>query len=482
MTDFLQAEASPSNSKALLRRRILLAVLFAGAAALRFYLYYSAHYTTDDALITFRYAENLVEGNGFVYNIGQRVLGTTTPLFTLLLSGLLSIGIPCLAGAFLLSTFADFASACVLLNVFRGENPAIRWIPAFTFLYSPETLQWSLSGMETQVSIAFAFGAFYFASRESWKAAFAVAAASVVLRIDGLAVPGALTVCYLLRYGRLPASALITFCALSAPWFVFAWLYFGFPLPNSAAAKFALSGGGGFLAPVTHILVRGFLHLHSYGGLVFILSLLGTYDIYKNRKEWLPVAVWTWGYALSYTIAAGPMHPWYYAPFYAGWLFLAFAGASALIRRFMFLQNRVSQAAGVLGIIAIVLYLSYVRISSISQMQGHMEAMNKRVGLWLSVNSGSYDVVAVKDIGYIGYYSRRTILDLAGLVSPECIPFRIKNDFLGPIRKYNPEYFAFSEGQLKNLPLDQSGLLNQYKVAAKITNEWGSYVIFQRVK
>ena len=40
----------------------------------------------EDALITFRYAANLAAGDGFAYNVGERVLGTTTPLFTLLLA------------------------------------------------------------------------------------------------------------------------------------------------------------------------------------------------------------------------------------------------------------------------------------------------------------------------------------------------------------------------------------------------------------
>jgi arabinofuranosyltransferase len=44
----------------------------------------------DDAYITFRYAQNLVSGMGLVYNPGEHVLGTTTPLYTFLLA-LLSI-------------------------------------------------------------------------------------------------------------------------------------------------------------------------------------------------------------------------------------------------------------------------------------------------------------------------------------------------------------------------------------------------------
>ncbi|UCC50204.1 MAG: hypothetical protein JSV68_13935, partial [Anaerolineaceae bacterium] len=42
----------------------------------------------DDAYITYRYARNIALGRGFVYNVGEPVLGTTTPLYTLLLAGL----------------------------------------------------------------------------------------------------------------------------------------------------------------------------------------------------------------------------------------------------------------------------------------------------------------------------------------------------------------------------------------------------------
>jgi hypothetical protein len=40
----------------------------------------------DDAYITFRYARNLAEGIGLVYNPCEHVLGTTTPLFSLVLA------------------------------------------------------------------------------------------------------------------------------------------------------------------------------------------------------------------------------------------------------------------------------------------------------------------------------------------------------------------------------------------------------------
>lgn len=40
----------------------------------------------DDPFITYRYAANLRDGLGFVYNPGERVLSTTTPFYTLALA------------------------------------------------------------------------------------------------------------------------------------------------------------------------------------------------------------------------------------------------------------------------------------------------------------------------------------------------------------------------------------------------------------
>ena len=46
----------------------------------------------DNAFITYRYADNLRSGLGLVYNPGEWVLGTTAPLYAVLLAVLSSFG------------------------------------------------------------------------------------------------------------------------------------------------------------------------------------------------------------------------------------------------------------------------------------------------------------------------------------------------------------------------------------------------------
>jgi arabinofuranosyltransferase len=69
-------------------------------------------YTIDDAFISFRYAQNLIDGHGLVYNPGERVEGYTNFAWTLLIAGALAAGLDpewfttVLGGAFALGTIA----------------------------------------------------------------------------------------------------------------------------------------------------------------------------------------------------------------------------------------------------------------------------------------------------------------------------------------------------------------------------------------
>lgn len=451
-------------------------VFFGLALLVRFYLFFSVGYTADDALITFRYAENLASGQGFVYNPGERILGTTTPLFTLLLAFLLRLKLSVFTAAFLISSVSDLFSARALLALFKERRPPLAFLPALIFLFNPETLRWSLSGMETQLYVAFILNALVDSSRERWKRAFVLGALATLTRIDGSAVLGSLIVCYIIRFRKFPVKESLLAGACLLPWILFALIYFGSPIPNSAGAKWALAGGH-LLASGWEIFAKGFLHLHTYGLLFFLLAIYGTVKMIRDTRG-LAIAIWTWGYAISYTFAGGPMHAWYYAPFYAGYLILIFNGIFALQDRVALLHRQSSNNLGMVLTMIIILLLSYRESVMIAEEQRHLDAVNKATGIWLQQNTPVDADVAIKDIGSIGYYSKRSVLDLAGLVSPQCIPFRARNDFLGPIRKFRPAYFAFSSGQARSLGLDHSDLLNGYRPVETIQSRYGTYIIY----
>jgi len=108
----------------------------------------------DDAYITFRYARNLAEGLGFAYNPGERVLGTTTPLWTLLLAslhGLTDLDLPRLS--LVLSALLDAGTTLLLLCLAGRLGLGHGWavLVATLFALNPLSIAYATGGMESSL-------------------------------------------------------------------------------------------------------------------------------------------------------------------------------------------------------------------------------------------------------------------------------------------------------------------------------------------
>jgi hypothetical protein len=58
-----------------------------------------------------------------------------------------------------------------------------------------------------------------------------------------------------------------------------------------------------------------------------------------------------------------------------------------------------------------------------AQNVADIQNMHVKIGNWLAQESRQGDVIALNDIGAIGYIADRQVIDLMGLVSPEVIEF-----------------------------------------------------------
>jgi len=121
-------------------------------------LFHFVNFTFDDAFISFRYAENLVNGNGLVFNPGERVEGFSNPLWTLLLAVPILLGVDrfdlgLLATAKILGALVTLATVFVvarsanLLTPSR-QNAALPLAPVIVATSAP-VLAWGVSGLET---------------------------------------------------------------------------------------------------------------------------------------------------------------------------------------------------------------------------------------------------------------------------------------------------------------------------------------------
>jgi hypothetical protein len=128
-----------------------LAVLLAWGVARCFALIWIC----DDAFVSLRYAENLLLGRGLVYNAGEYVEGYTNLLWTLLLAGLMKLGVPDLLAAELpgIAALAALAAGLVHAGWRRARDHALPFLPlaAGLVLVSNDFHVWATGGLETML-------------------------------------------------------------------------------------------------------------------------------------------------------------------------------------------------------------------------------------------------------------------------------------------------------------------------------------------
>ena len=101
------------------RAGLLLAVLLAAGLA-----WPLRHYVTDDTYIHLQYATHLAHGDGFVFNTGERVYGTTSPLWVVLLAEAIALGADGLLASKLLGGLATLAAVLLWWALARRTSTA----------------------------------------------------------------------------------------------------------------------------------------------------------------------------------------------------------------------------------------------------------------------------------------------------------------------------------------------------------------------
>ncbi|HEV7666149.1 MAG TPA: hypothetical protein VGQ62_21630, partial [Chloroflexota bacterium] len=143
----------------------------------------------DDAYITFRYSRNLAEGLGLVYNPGEWVLGTTTPLWAVLLAGGYRLGLTDLPWlATVLSALCDAGSAALLagLGLRMGWRPAGALLLGVAWALNPMSIAFANGGMETSLFVLVTLATLTLAARaRHLPLAAAIAGVATFVRPEG---------------------------------------------------------------------------------------------------------------------------------------------------------------------------------------------------------------------------------------------------------------------------------------------------------
>jgi arabinofuranosyltransferase len=390
----------------------------------------------DDAFITYRYARNLRDGFGFVYNEGERVLGTTTPLFTLLLSLFAVLTgpdtIPEVSHA--ISIIADAINVWLLFRLVKilFKNEGIAFLVAVTFLLQPFRLQVVNGGMETSLYLTSLLFTYYsYIQRKPLIFTSISAATTFMLRPDGVLALAPVFLDWFINEKQSFLKAIIITIALISPWLIWSTHYFGIPIPHSVIAKNAA-----YRNPPGHaaVFLLTFIGTGTQGPytspfvlLPFILFglpilTLGTFILYKRTPRALIISTYPIIYSVVMSLGnPSMMFSWYFIPLIPGLLVLAMGliwfGLKAEKRKKIVLASLLSLLLIVLPSYLLIKYPS----SLISRTRE--SAFGEACDFLLNYDLRGKQVLA-PDIGVVGWCLEDVnIIDPIGLVSPDSLPY-----------------------------------------------------------
>lgn len=410
-------------------------------------------WTEDDAFISFRYAANLAQGHGLVFNPGERVEGYSNFTWVLLAAGALRHGgdpeqIAKVAG--LLSGLLALVLSWVLARRLAPNGRVVALLAAFHLAISPVLVQHSVSGLETPFFALLLIAAVLLAAAEprGWVRA-ALVAVSLVLamtRPEGPFTAGVVLAARALdarfRGGawRAAVGDLVAWGLLFGAYFVWRWQYFGQPFPNTFYAK---AKGG------THGLIDGAQYVLSFardsGGALFLGLALVPLAAGRVSRSYV-IALAAASAVIFFAFASGGDWMFHYRFLAHGLPVLlalvaagldvvlsmprpgtlravfTYAGLSALL-----LATHLSIANTELGIARTVLP-ALARHNYLSQNY-------EELGRWFHDNTPPEASIAISDVGAVGYFSERHILDMFGLIDPHIAHLRGRMHY-----KADPQY------------------------------------------
>jgi arabinofuranosyltransferase len=393
-----------------------------------------AGFPLDDAWIHLHFARNLAEGTGFVYNPGRPVAGSTAPLWTLLLAGgsvlagasvgmAKGLGVACALGAAVLTRRAAQA---------WGAPPGVAVVAGAALVWTGPIAWGALSGMEVALAALLVAAALVaHAAERAWLTA-ALAGLAVTARPEAALLIPFFLLSRPLTLARLTAFAVVP-ALIVAPMVAFSYATVGAPYPATAAAK--VEGGligwlGGLREPLVMTLaLRPWAFVREWASWLALTHVLLPVAL-------LPAIVLAWrrgGRALGVVALALLAHPIgmallapYRGPgFQEGRysihllplaIVVIAVGLGAALKR----RRRVA----LLAWLALALWSLVPAAERYAWGVQNIEAMQVRLGHWIAENTPPGARLAVNDIGAIAYVSRREVVDLMGLVTPEILPYR----------------------------------------------------------
>lgn len=507
------------------KHKIFLIFIAIFSLTLSFAIY--TNHAWEDWYITYRCSKNLSLGNGLVYQIGQRVHAFTSPIGTLIpaILNIITLNISDELVLWLFRIIGCFLLGFSAILLFKIAKKFSFCLFATIFLISMfgtniKIIDFSINGMETAFMIFFLTCVIYFMtaappSHLSLKLGLAWAGL-MWTRPDSFIYIGSISIGYLLfnpcltkGYSRkelikIYLKSAIVLIALYCPWILWAWYYYGNPIPNTVTAK-----GVNIFFYLKETPVEYFsCHANMYK----IILRLRTYyynfmPAYFEMGGWnklehlysLPLSLissfyWVFPFAnpgaraISFALILIHIHfsyivnwiaPWYMPPLTLLSIFVlshifhqAITFKPFLSPKTHMLIKLLKPPRMIINLFATLIFTVSLSLTLNSAYQLHIQQKiiengnRKNIGLWLKENAATNkDTVFLEPLGYIGFFSQLKMYDSVGLCSAEVVRARkkLKNNatFANLILDLQPDWLVLRPNEINDIQNEKPALLTK---------------------
>jgi hypothetical protein len=380
-------------------------------------------YALDDSWIYAQMARNLATGHGFAFNPGETVAGATGPLYTFILAGLYMIFGEVIWSAKIFGILCQIGTGAALYSAATALLPGRRVVAllaAMLVVTSPPLLWGMLSGMEIPLYLLLVCAGLAYYVRSRPGIAVLLWSIGVWVRPDGL---------FLLALGLVarPREALrrlMVAAPVLVAFFGFNYATGGTWMPQTVGVKTHFGINLGY---------RLSNMMREWGALwglpyrttdqleepiVFlILLLIGSV---LTVRRWPLLAAYAIGFPLALALfrehsASHKRYILYVIPFA---MLLSVLAVDILSRRWA--SQRARWIAPLAVAACLVWQATYIphKAEVYAWNVQNINKMQRLLGDFVKLVTQPGDVIAANDIGAIGYFGERYLVDLMGLVSP----------------------------------------------------------------
>lgn len=431
----------------------------------------------DDAYIHFRYASNLADGAGFSFNNGEPSFGTTSPLWVILLASLINRVDPVWLARVIsyVSLVAVMIFASLFVKESRGKelapDPGVNFsenrqeshllgyasLAALLVLFSGNFSWIAYSGMESALWAALTMAAIYFSIREkpAWLG-YIFLGLAVLCRFEAvLFIPIVLAWQFLRTKGRLKIFAgALAAVLIGCSFYIYAYFRIGEFFPTTMAGKLAsdlfnsgmsIKGGWVFLVRHLHYLYAAEPFALLGLSLVMIGSLIWLFSgAPKKREIGRPGMLALFAFFIfifhdqffrSTAVITPYQNMRYQALFFPA---LAIGVIIVLVQLLGLLKNSRLRAVPVALVLIILIGSIYWGGWKWNKLYAgqcrHIGDVHIAAAKWARDITNKDARIACFDIGSLGYFSDRYVIDLGGLIDPEAHPY-LREKRMGPYLK-----------------------------------------------